>query len=285
VKTSLVILAASTTGLAFTAAFVSWNLFLRQPRFKPSVIQSGSTPVRKGLAITEEYRKVYPYSVVPGGAQTVAEARRAMSDPSVRSHYAAVDLNNLKITILSSDLSGYVSYRYGDKIYWTAKTVRLKAGETVFTDGQHIVRGRCLNSYSAHPMAPIRPHEPEEKVMETWVEIPVLAFSFPALPLPGEPVLSAPAKPTMAAAPRPQKGTTRRFFPIIPIIPPIFGHPRHSPPPDTPPFPPPPTPPPTTVVPEPSYTAMLAVVLFVLPLARWVLRRRYSRNNSITQID
>ena len=57
-------------------------------------------------------------------------------------------------------MSGYVSYRFGDKIYWTSKAVHLKAGETIYTDGQHIARGRCLNCYSAHPMMPTRPHEP-----------------------------------------------------------------------------------------------------------------------------
>ena len=268
-KTSLVVLAVSTIGVAFTAAFVTWQVSLRQPPFQPPIHQNQPAPVRQRLEVTEEYRKVYPYSIVPGGALSVEEARRAMSGPSVRDHYAGVDLKNLKRVILTADLSGYVSYRYGDKIYWTAKSVRLKAGEPVFTDGQHMIRGRCLNSYSAHPMAPIRPHEPEEKVMETWVEVPVLSFSFAPLPLDTGPVLAAPAQRAMAAA-QPTKVHGGRFFPIVPIIPPIFGHSPHPPPAVTPP----PTPPPPSVVPEPSYMPMLAIILLVFGFAGWMRRRR-----------
>jgi len=265
VKTTIVVLAASTIGTGLVAALVTWRAPLRQPPLQPAA--SGPAPIRKGLQITEEYRRVYPYSVVPGGAVTVEEARRAMSDPAIRDQYAAVDLKRLKRVVLSADLSGYVSYRFGDKIYWTAKTVRLKAGEPVFTDGQHIVRGRCLNSYSVHPMAPVRPHEPEEKVLETWVEVPVLAFSFPPLPL-ETPVLPPPAQRALPAArPSPQVHHGR-FIPILPFIPPIWGHSHRQPTPVLAP------PPPVTVIPEPSYTPLVATGLLLLVFSRWLRKRR-----------
>src|ERR1700733_5857103 len=108
------------------------------------------------VMVTEQVkRKVYPYSIVPGGAQNLHEARLAMSDPEVKAHYASFNLAQLKQVKLTTDIKGYVSYRWGDKIYWTAKTLTLRAGETVFTDGTHIARGRCLNCYSALPMSPV----------------------------------------------------------------------------------------------------------------------------------
>ena len=112
------------------------------------------------MVVREVKRKVYPYSIVPGGAEDVLQARHAMTEPAVKAHYANFDLSQLKQVKLAATLSGYVSYRWGDKIYWTAKKITLRAGETVFTDGTHVARGRCLNCYSALPMQPIRPTSP-----------------------------------------------------------------------------------------------------------------------------
>ena len=118
------------------------------------------------MVVEQLKRKVYPYSIVPGGAENVHEAKWAMSDPAVQGHYAKVNLAQLKQVTLKTDMSGYLSYRWGNKIYWTAKKVTLHAGEAVFTDGTNVVRGRCLNCYSALPMAPIRPQEPTEAVLD-----------------------------------------------------------------------------------------------------------------------
>ena len=246
------------------------------------------------VVVTEEKRKVYPYSIVPGGAGSVREAQRAMSNPAVRDHYAAIDLKNLKQVVLTSDLMGYVSYRYGDKIYWTAKKIRLKTGETVFTDGQHIVRGRCLNCYSAVPMMPTRRTEPSEEIMNSPIEVPLIALAFPSrpldLPLEPPPALPPPLgdltpvapilAPTGAIAPGHGGGGGGSpgaggggggggfpFIPIIPIIPPIHRH--HSPTSTTPTGPILPPPPPA-VVPEPSYRWLVAAALLVLLLGRGV---------------
>jgi len=217
------------------------------------------------VKIVEEQRRVYPYSIVPGGARTVEEAKRAMSDPAVRALYAAVNLKKLKQVTLDADISGYVSYRFGDKIYWTSNKLHLKAGETVYTDGQNIVRGRCLNGFSTHPMMPTRPHEPTEVIMDTSVEVPVIAFSLPRAPL-ETPVLPAPggaATKSSGLAP----GHGHWFFPIIPIIPPLHKHHGHPPP------VPPPGPP--SVVPEPRYSWVVpGALLMVIFLGRTWKRRR-----------
>ena len=114
------------------------------------------------MVVEQVKRKVYPYSIVPGGAEDLFAAKRAMSDPAIKAHYASVDLSQLKQVKLTANLSGYVSYRWGDKIYWTAKKITLRAGETGIHRRNAYRARRCLNCYSVLPMQPIRPHEPTE---------------------------------------------------------------------------------------------------------------------------
>ena len=104
---------------------------------------------------------------------------------------------------LKKNLSGYVSYRWGGEIYWTSRPLTLRVGETVFTDGVHLVRGNCLNSYSPFPMLPIRPDEPTEQILDTPMEIPAIAYSFMRIPvfapeLPPSPEALTPAVPIFA---------------------------------------------------------------------------------------
>lgn len=247
-----------------------------RPRIYSSAQRLLVRPTRKivyqrSLVLEETTRKVYPYSIVPGGAATVDDAKLAMGRPDVRANYADLDMAVLREVKLSAPLSGYVSYRYGEKIYWTAKKLTLRAGETVFTDGVHLVRGRCLNCYSAFPMLPIRPNEPTEKVLDTPVDVPVFAYKFPLLPVEA-PILPPPPEeltPTVPILPpttsvKPPGGI---WFPLFPIIPPIH---RHHPPPSGPV---PPIIPPVTVVPEPNYVWILAGGFMALVLAHGLRRR------------
>ncbi len=274
-KRSLAFLLAGMVGAGVIATLASWHGSFDRPPKYPVVAQKpairGPTPVQ----IIEEKRKVYPYSIIAGGARTVEEARRAMSDPAVRDHYGAFDLTKLKQVVLTADMSGYVSYRFGDKIFWTSQTVHLKAGETVFTDGQHIARGRCLNCYSAYPMMPTRPHEPAEVIMDTSVEVPIIALTSPHLPLEEAPVLPAPGGVTTVSGGSAAVHHGGKFFPIIPFIPPLHRH--HPNPPNVVP---PPTPP-TTVVPEPRYNWIVpATALLLVFWGRNWKRRRLTRPGS-----
>ncbi len=178
-------------------------------------------------------RKVYPFSIVPGGAENLDEAKRAMQDPANHANFADIDFTHLRQVKLKKNLSGYVSYRWGEKIYWTSKELTLRVGETVFTDGVHLVRGRCLNSYSPFPMLPIRPDEPTEQVLDTPVEIPVIAYSFPKSPvfspeLPLSPEELTPTAPILPPA-SPAMPGGGIWFPLVPIIPPIHRRPPSSP--------------------------------------------------------
>jgi hypothetical protein len=218
-----------------------------------------------------------------------------MTDPAVKDHYANVDLAQLKQVKLTENISGYVSYRWGEKIYWTARKITLHAGETVFTDGKHIVRGRCLNCYSALPMQPIRPHEPTEAALDAPLEMPVTVYSFPKLPLyapllpvpPGELTPSVPILPAAASSTVGKTAGGGVWFPLIPIfpiIPPIHHHHPTSPgspltptPPGTPSTPtiplPPPVIPPVAVVPEPRYGWVLALGFLAMVLIHRLRRR------------
>jgi hypothetical protein len=122
-------------------------------------------------------RKVYPYSIVPGGAESLDEAKQAMADPGTRAGCQGIDLAKLRQVKLRKNLSGYISYREGNQIYWTSKMVTLGAGETVFTDGVYLLRGRGLNCYASHPMLPTRPDEPSEQALDKPMELPVVVFT------------------------------------------------------------------------------------------------------------
>ncbi len=238
------------------------------------------------MVVEEVKRKIYPYSIVPGGAEDLAQAKRFMSDPAVKANYAEVDFSQLKQVKLTSNLSGYVSYRWGDKFYWTKRALTLKAGETVFTDGVHIVRGRCLNCYSARPMAPIRPTEPTEKAFDLPTEMPMAVYSFPKLPIlapelpipPGELTPSVPVLPAVVGSTLGKTPGGGFWFPLLPIIPPIHHHPSSPSSPNSPggPIVPPATPPvtpPVAVVPEPNYSWGLALG-FLAMIGVYRLRHR-----------
>ena len=54
----------------------------------------------------------------------------------------------MRAVTLTAPRSAYVSYRRGDRTYWTRDRVWLKAGETVLTDGATTIRARCGNCVS-----------------------------------------------------------------------------------------------------------------------------------------
>ena len=92
--------------------------------------------------------KEFPYSVVSGGVHNADEAQRATDDQVVKLHYAGIDTKRLETTAYKTNTVRYVSYRVSDKIFWTAKPVTIKAGETVLCDGKNFIRARCGNRIS-----------------------------------------------------------------------------------------------------------------------------------------
>jgi hypothetical protein len=203
--------------LSVSSSLIAAAVILHQtpPRLSAN---STSAPVayEMTMVVAPETRKVFPYSIVPGGAENLDEAKRAMNDPAVKANYAGTDFTRLRQVKLTRSLSGYVSYRAGEKIYWTSKMLTLRAGETVFTDGVYLVRGRCLNSYSPRATLPVWANEPSEQALDTPMEMPVVAYSIPKLAaiapqLPPSPESLTPAVPIF-----PPSG-------LVPIIPPLQG--------------------------------------------------------------
>jgi len=91
-------------------------------------------------------RTVYPYSVIPGGVRDVAELKSALAnDPIASAHYGELQIANLRVIRLDRARSLHVSYRVGDRIYWTKRRMELAKGETVITDGVLMARTRCGN--------------------------------------------------------------------------------------------------------------------------------------------
>jgi hypothetical protein len=112
-------------------------------------------------------RIIYPYSIVPGGVLTPEEVERAMArDPVVASHYAGLNARSLRVVHLFEPRDAYVSYRIGDQVFWTSRKLRVKAGETVLTDGNITLRARCGNQVADAPLGPTSTAEPSAEVFD-----------------------------------------------------------------------------------------------------------------------
>jgi hypothetical protein len=125
---------------------------------------------------------VFPWSVVPGGVRSPEGAQQAVDrDPIVKEHYRAVDIAKLRTEKLSKSKSAYVSYRMGDSIYWTRNPVLIKAGETVLSDGETMLRGRCGNMVSETARLPVAPAhlEPPAAAMDVAVPASRLVAAIP----------------------------------------------------------------------------------------------------------
>lgn len=114
-------------------------------------------------------RRVYRYSVVPGGAANQAELAQVIrTDKVVAAHYAGFDVDQARPVTVAAPRAVYVSYRKGDKIYWTSRKVMLQAGETLLTDGQNEMRARCANRISESPRLPVEAHGPRLEALDAF---------------------------------------------------------------------------------------------------------------------
>jgi hypothetical protein len=142
-------------------------------------------------------RVVYPHSVIPGGVQNRGELSREMSrDPVIAAHFTDFRVAEARIVRVQQERLVHVSYRLGEKIFWTARRVRLRRGETLITDGRSYARTRCGNRVAVVPQSPVSPADPPDEVFDTPLPPPV--------PMPdlGEPRLSLEIPP-MPALPLP----------------------------------------------------------------------------------
>lgn len=129
---------------------------------------------RLGLGGTQEAaravpRRVYPHSIVPGGVSgTVELARVIRVDKVVAAHYAEFQVDKAEEKTVTAPRAVHVSYRKGDKVYWTAKKVMLAEGEVLLSDGTNEMRKRCANRISDTPQLPVEAHGPSEAELDSY---------------------------------------------------------------------------------------------------------------------
>ena len=149
------------------AAWV-WHSDTEPERHPSAEIALVSTSARIAApAAARPAKVVYRNSVLPGGVGSAVELRSALAhDPVAAAHYAGFNVGAARKVQVERSRMAHVSYRIGDKIYWTKKPVRLAQGETLLSDGEHLVRGRCGNRIADEAQAPVLVNEPAPEVLE-----------------------------------------------------------------------------------------------------------------------
>jgi hypothetical protein len=174
-------------------------------------------------SLTEQ--KVFPYSVIPGGAQSAQELTKAVqADRVVARHYSDFDLSRVRRVTLSTPQLMYVSYRIGNDVFWTKRKLTLRKGETLLTDGRSMARTRCGNRVAVSPVRPVSLHEPTSEDFDA-PELP------PSVSTPYLAAFSAPAPPLFSHAQPSVSPSTPLipFFPVpgggggVPSVPPTGG--------------------------------------------------------------
>jgi hypothetical protein len=162
------VLIRSLAFLGFVVACIATWRWATEPRTSMAThqpLQKSSitlpTSFRAPSVQSRNGRVVFPYSVVPGGVTSSAELQAvAAHDPVVAEHYAGFDYNRARVIEVSQPKLVYLSYRRGDKIFWTHKQASLHKGEKLLTDGHTTARSRCGNQVSVLPQANTSQNEP-----------------------------------------------------------------------------------------------------------------------------
>lgn len=129
----------------------------------PLALDVPSVPTPLHADVTEtitDAHPVYPYSVVLGGVHSREDLVKAVADPIVADHYSALDIQRVSVRTLSAPQQAYMSYRVGNRVFWTKNKITMPAGEQVLSDGKTSVRARCGNGISEVAMLPTVDAEP-----------------------------------------------------------------------------------------------------------------------------
>jgi hypothetical protein len=138
--------------LAWVAArYFPLDRFTHRPAPPQRVYGTAANHQKKSLPFGHPY---YRYSIIPGGAYSQTELRHALaSDKVAAAHFADFRVADTRVMTLDQDHYSYVSYRIGDRVYWTSQPVLLLKGEKLLTDGVHLARTRCGNRLGVRPPA------------------------------------------------------------------------------------------------------------------------------------
>jgi hypothetical protein len=220
---------------------------------------------------SDSTRAVYPYSVIPGGVESASELRKSVAhDPVVAEHYGDFDIAKARVVRLNQDRLLYVSYRLGNRVFWSKNRLTLPKGETVITDGENMARTRCGNRLAEAPVGPVMAAEPAFETAPP--EVAQVLAGAPALLgapfVPGD-VPLAPPPPSFGIPPASGSPGGGIFTPPGTPIVGGGGPPAHGAAP--PPIAPPPVIPPPVSTPEPEALLMLATGLTGL----WFGRKKW----------
>jgi hypothetical protein len=240
-----------------TASFILtlFVLYRLEHRLPPPVVRTTAvapvSPASVAPAAGASDRVVYAYSIVPGGVHSAEDVVRAMGrDPVVAAHYAKVRPASLRVSQLAEPLQVHVSYRVGDQVYWTRRTLTIRAGERVLTDGSTTLRARCGNILSIDALSPALEDEPPPPDFDLHVEPFMPGGAVTTLSDSPPPLFAPPVDPHVPL------GTPTLLSDPPPLVPRGTPTPLSGPPPLDPPLP----------VPEPSTWLLVAIGLTALLL-------------------
>lgn len=172
-------------------------------------------PLPPAVNVSNSKRAIFPYSVIPGGAESAEELRQAVdTDPVVAEHYSDLDIARVRRVTLNAPQLVYVSYRVGNSVYWTRNKLMLAKGEAVLTDGRSMARVRCGNRISVSPVRPNLLAEPTAEDFNAPIFPPSLstpylaASSIPPAGFPPESSAESTASPGLPFVP------VAPFFPL-----------------------------------------------------------------------
>jgi PEP-CTERM motif len=196
-------LAFSVVGFSAVALlYLSPSLFHSSHSEGPSLRESEASRNRllqanaDAFAPSSAARPIYPYSVVRGGVEDARELKWvAEHDPVVAAHYAGFDYDRARVVRLALSQTVYLSYRIGNKVYWTRHRVALHKGEKLITDGKMTARTRCGNRVEAVPQQATSSSEPPAAKFEqpigggdgTAAQSPPVPFQSALMSRPGTP--------------------------------------------------------------------------------------------------
>lgn len=146
-----------------------WYKYRINPARHPAVSYPPKILAPVGPAVLwDAPRRVYPFSIIRGGAYSKEELLRALeSDPVTESHYQVFQRTQLHTVRCTLAKPVYVSYRKDNRIFWTSHPIHLHEGETLLTDGNSYARARCGNRISLVRQAPVTQAEPAPSVLDT----------------------------------------------------------------------------------------------------------------------
>jgi hypothetical protein len=130
-------------------------------------------------------------------------------DRVVAQHYADFDITKARRVTLDAPKLVYVSYRIGNKVFWTKRKLALRKGEAMLSDGRNMARTRCGNRISVLPVRPNAPAEPTSSELD-GPEFPAIASS---------PYLAAFSAPMPAGLMQSPGGPVASFVPVAPFFP------------------------------------------------------------------